>query len=905
MDLRKVLALRGPNVWRQAPAIEAWLDLKTLDLDARTIAGFEERLAAALPELVMPISTDPRAELTGLRLAEVLGRVAVEIQRLAGVKTEFSQARATHEAGVYRVGFEYEEETLARECLDVAWAVCRAWLEDRILDVAAEVNRLRALAYQVRLGPSTLAIVEAAQRRGIPSRRLTEGSLVQLGQGARLRRILTAETDRTGAIAQWIAQDKDLTRTLLREAGIPVPEGRPVQDRDDAWAAAQEIEGPVVVKPRYGNQGRGVATNLSTREQVVAAYEAAAEQSSWIVVERFSPGSDYRLLVVGQKLVAAARREPAEVTGDGVRSIRSLVEAANRDPRRSEGHATALSPIPLDAVSLGVLAEQGFRPESVPPAGTVVLIRRNANLSTGGTAADVTDQVHPEVAARAVEAAQVVGLDIAGVDIVATAIDRPLEDQGGVIVEVNAGPGLRMHLEPTTGEARPVGEAIVDLMFPQGETGRIPVVAVTGVNGKTTTTRLIAHLLRGAGLRVGMTNTDGIYLGERLIAEGDCSGPASARMIVSNPAIDAAVLETARGGILRAGLGFDRCQVAVVTNIAEGDHLGLSDIETLDELARVKRVIVEAVLPDGAAVLNADDPRVAAMAGFCPGPITYFARDGQNPIVFEHRARGGRAVFMRDGQIVLAEGDRETPLMPVASVPLTHRGRVMFQVENTLAATASAWELGLSEVLIRIGLNSFAGGEQQTPGRFNLVETHGLTVIVDYGHNPSAVAALVEAIDGFPNPSRSVIFTAAGDRRDADLIRQGELLGDAFDLAFIYADKSTRGRNPVEIVALLREGLARGRRVAAIIEVGSESEAIAAALARSSPGALIVLQSDDSGDLSLELLRRKLDPASASTSAATVAEPLRGDVALPRPDADERSATLSPWPAPAGGGMDS
>ncbi len=545
--------------------------------------------------------------------------------------------------------------------MEAAAALFEAALADQPFDVPATVAHLRSLFHEVKLGPSTGSIVAAARERGIPIRPLPLDSLVQLGWGRHARRIYAAETDRTGAIAGAIAQDKDMTRMLLQEIGVPVPEGMPVDSAEAAWEAACELGTPVVVKPRSGNQGKGVATNLHTREQVVAAFDAAVtyDEDGEVVVEQYILGSDYRLLIVDGKLVAAVRRVPAQVTGDGLRTIAELVAAVNRDPRRSEDHATTLTHIRLnDPIAQAVLAEQGYTNESIPPMGTRVLIRRNANLSTGGTAVDVTDLVHPEVTARAIEAARMIGLDIAGVDVIATDISRPLEEQGGGIVEVNASPGLRMHLEPSVGTPRPVGRAIIDMMFPSGENARVPVAAITGVNGKTTTTRLVAHLLKQTGRRVGMTCTDGIYCGERRLEVGDCSGPWSAQAVLSNPAVEAAVLECARGGILRQGLGFDRCDVAVVTNIGEGDHLGLADIETPEELSHIKRVLVDAVAPTGTAVLNAADPLVVAMAARCEGRVLFFARSESEPILAAHRAAGGCVAFVRHGWIVIAEGTK-------------------------------------------------------------------------------------------------------------------------------------------------------------------------------------------------------------------------------------------------------
>ncbi len=851
MEIRKVLVLRGPNYWANFPVLEAWVDLGPLkDSPSDSLPGFNERLMAWLPTMIEHrCSIGERGGFferlrRGTYQGHIFEHVSLELQSLAGTEVGFGRTRETAEEGVYKVAIEYLDEAMAKASLDVARRLCHAAVYDQPFDVAAEIEQLRKVALQNQLGPSTGSIVKAALARGIPARRLNTGSLVQFGYGSRQRRILAAESDRTGAIAEAIAQDKELTRTLLRAVGVPVPEGRAVESADDAWAAAEEIGLPVVVKPQYGNQGKGVATNLNCKQQVTAAYAAAHEIESTILVEQFVPGGDYRLLVIGDRMVAAARREPAQVIGDGEHTVAQLVERVNQDPRRAEDHATCLSKIPIDAVALGVLADQGLTPDSVPEVTRRVLIRRNANLSTGGTAVDVTDEVHPDVAARAVEAARSIGLDIAGVDVVALDISRPLEEQQAVVVEVNAAPGLRMHLQPMEGKPRPVGEAIMNTLFAEGETGRIPIVAVTGVNGKTTTTRFIAHIIRGTGRRVGMTCTEGVYVDSRRIQTGDCSGPQSAQNVLLNPAIDAAVLETARGGILRAGLGFDRCDVAVVTNIGEGDHLGLADIDTLEKLARVKRTIVDVVAPTGAAVLNAQDPLVAEMGTKCPGTIIFFARDPNHPVVNGHRAKGGRAVIVREKTILLCERELEIPLATLDRVPLTHGGRIGFQVENTLAAVAAAWGLGLTREVIRAGLESFTGDIEHVPGRFNLLSFRGATFVVDYGHNPSSLVALLEALQQFPHERRAAVYTCAGDRRDCDMVRQGELLGAAFDRILLYEDHYVRGRKEGEIMGLLRQGLAGAKRTAEIVEIRGAIAAVEKALFGARAGELVMIQAD-------------------------------------------------------------
>ena len=852
MEFRKILALRGPNIWANFPVLEALVDLGDLkDCSSDEMPGFNDRLKGWLPSLIEHrCSVGERGGFferlrRGTYLAHILEHVALELQGLAGSPVGFGKARETSEEGVYKVALRFEVEEVGLAAFHAGRELCLAAVHDLPFDVAAAVDRLKVLRERHGLGPSTRAIVAAAKARTIPSRRLNTDSLVRLGWGAKQRRIVAAETSNTGAIAESIAQDKELTRALLKESGIPVAWGRPVDSPEDACEAAEEIGGAVVVKPRYGNHGRGVCVNLTTREQVLSAYELAGEISDNLVVEKFAPGDDYRLLVVDGKLVAAARREPARVVGDGIHSIEELVELVNRDPRRGDGHGSVLTKITIDPLALATLVEQGMTPQSIPQGGMAVLIRRNANLSTGGSATDVTDLVHPEVAARAEDAARVVGLDIAGIDVIAKDITRPLEDQGGIIVEVNAGPGLRMHIEPSQGKPRPVGEAIVNSLFPNGETGRIPLVAVTGVNGKTTVTRLIAHMYRLAGYKVGMTCTDGILVdGQRLIP-GDCSGPQSARAVLANPRVEAAILETARGGILREGLGFDYCDVGIVTNIGEGDHLGLNFVDDLEKLAQVKRTVIDAVGTWGTGVLKADDPLTAAMAEYCPGSVTFFCRDIEHTVLREHLAKGGRGVSIRDGMVTLIEGSIEHPFIEVAKVPLTHHGRVGFQVENVLTAVAAAWAMKLDLNGVREALFSFSSDLDTTPGRFNVLHHGGATIIVDYGHNPSALTALGEAIRQFPHERRSIIFTAAGDRRDVDIIRQGEIVAALFDYVILYEDGCVRGRPDGEVTRLVREGLALAKTPPETYETRGEPVAIDFALNNLKPGDLLVIQADN------------------------------------------------------------
>jgi len=865
MKILKVNKLRGPNIWANYPVLEAWVDLEEMkDTSSEMIPGFNERLMGWLPTMVEHrCSIGERGGFfirlrRGTYMAHILEHVTLELQSLAGTPVGFGRARETNTDGIYKVAIAFKEEKLALACLDKAFELIQAAIYDTAFDVAKVVEELKEYAYDVCLGPSTRSIVEAAKAKNIPWRRLNEGSLVQLGYGVHQRRICTAETDSTSAIAESIAQDKELTRTLLRSIGIPTPEGRAVESAEDAWEAAEDIGLPVVVKPQYGNHGRGVATNLQSREQVMAAYNAAREEGRSIVVERHAPGDDYRMLVVGGKLVAAARREPAHVIGDGQSTVQKLIDKINEDPRRSDGHSTSLSLIKIDAVALGVLLDQGMTPDTIPPVGKKVLIRRNANLSTGGTAADITDQVHPDVARHAIEAARIVGLDIAGVDMVAQDISQPLQGQRGVIVEVNAGPGLRMHIEPSSGSPRPVGESIIEMMYPGNSNGRIPVISITGVNGKTTTTRLTAHIIASSGKKVGMTCTDGIYVGGRRIDSGDCSGPQSARSVLMNPFVEAAVLETARGGILREGLGFDFCDVGIVTNIGEGDHLGLSDIETIEQLAKVKRCIIEAVHKNGFGVLKANDPLTAEMAEKCKGRIIFFAIDENDPVLTDHRLKGQRVVFVRNGMIVIAEGAEETALTTLDKIPLTHQGRILFQVENVLASVAACWGVGMSIAQIVIGLESFSAHMDKVPGRFNLLDVHGATVVADYGHNSSSLLAIIEALEQFPHGHRTVVYSAAGDRRDIDMIRQGEILADHFDRVILYEDQYLRGRKPGEISSIFKRGMDSGKRVKEVYDFIGWEKAVEHALTLIKSGDLMLLQADTI-DETVQYLQRAME----------------------------------------------
>lgn len=840
MEVSRIRALRGPNLWSRHTAIEAIVSCSPVERDIALIDGFEARLRARFPEIGM---LQPLGNTEAVSMAHILEVASLGLQAQAGCPVTFRRTSATVDQGVYQVVFEYTEEAVGRMAFKLAQALCTAAVEDLPFDLAAALIQLRELDEDVRLGPSTGAIVNAAVSRDIPYRRLTEGSLVQFGWGSRQRRIQAAETDRSSAIGESIAQDKELTKKLLEAAGVPVPQGRPVTDADDAWAAMCEIAGPVVVKPLDGNQGKGVTVNIVTRDHLNVAYAAAARISSEVLVERFIPGSDFRMLVVGNQLVAAARREPPMVIGDGEHTVRELVEIVNSDPRRSDGHATSLTKMHIDAIALARLKVQGYTADSIPDKGQYVVLRNNANLSTGGSATDVTDDVHPDLAASAVAAAQMVGLDICGVDVVCDSVLRPLEEQGGGIVEVNAAPGLRMHLQPSYGKGRAVGEAIISSMFAGGDSGRIPLVAVAGTNGKTTTVRLIAHILGCQGLRVGMTNSDGVYIRGRRIDTGDCSGPKSARNVLLHPDVDAAVFETARGGVLREGLAFDRCNVAVVTNIGMGDHLGLNYISTVEDLSVVKRVIVQNVATDGVGVLNAADPMAAAMADMCPGSVTFFAADRHHQVMAAHRAQGKRVVYVDGDQIVACENGVQMRVS-LGQIPITRNGTIGFQIENAMAAISAVWALGIDWDTIRHGLAGFVNDAATAPGRFNFFDYRGATVIADYGHNPDAIQALIPAIESIPAERRLVVISGAGDRRDQDIQVQTEILGDVFDEVILYQDQCQRGRADGEVLTLLRQGLVSARRATRMDEINGEFAAIDLALSRLKRGDLCLILID-------------------------------------------------------------
>lgn len=724
MEFLKILPLRGPNIWTYRPVLEAWLDIGPLeDSPSNTIPGFYERLTAWLPSLAEHRCGigEPGGFLQRVREGtwpgHIMEHVTLELQSLAGMQGGFGKARSTCVRGVYKVVVRSRNEKVSRVALNAARNLVMAAIEDKPFDVPATLAELRDMVDSLCLGPSTACIVDAATERNIPSIRLTEGNLVQLGYGARQHRIWTAETDQTSAIAEGISSDKDLTKSLLQSCGVPVPEGRLVDSPADAWDAAEDIGVPVVVKPRDANHGRGVSTELMLREEVEAAYKLALDEGSGVIVERFVYGSEHRLLVVGNRLAAAARGESVSVRGDGQASIRQLIDQQiNTDPRRGETEDCPLNLVLLEedpAVAFEI-GRQGYTPDSILPLDAQIVIQRNGNV-----AFDVTDLVHPEIAEVATLAARVVGLDIAGIDLVVKDISQPLAAQRGAIVEVNAGPGLLMHLKPANGEARPVGKAIVDSLFAEGENGRIPIVGIAGTNGKTVVAKIVAWLIHLSGKHVGLACGEGLYLDQRLVEMRDCATWAAAQKLLINRTVEAAVIENSVATILAEGLGYDRCHVGVITNIDAASHFGEHYIESIEQVYNVLRTQVDVVLQDGAAVLNAADALVVQMADLCDGEVIFFATDANQPVVEEHLAQGGRAVLLEDDRLVLAIGHSKILLTKLHAVPMLCMDNdtskkvnpdTLSQVELVLAAVGAAWALGISPELLRAGIETFKAG---------------------------------------------------------------------------------------------------------------------------------------------------------------------------------------------------
>jgi len=870
LRVTRLRALRGPNYWRLAPVIACDVRLGALEsVNSADVPGFNDRLLDALPTLAShPCSLGAPGGFverlqSGTHIPHILEHVSLELQNLAGSDVGFGRVVASGDAGVWWVIVAYDEEDVGLQSMRDAVSLVRAALGGPAFDADASVREIQDLYERVRLGPSTWAIVEEARRRGIPVRRLNSRSLVQLGLGCNLRRIQATLTDHTSAIAIEIAQDKDDTKRVLEAIGLPVPHGDVAESAEEALELAQEIGFPVILKPLDLSHGRGISARLTDEAAVRDAWTRASELSERVIVEQFFEGRDHRVLVIGGRVVAVAERVPAHVKGDGVHSIRELIDAANLDPRRGIGHTKVLTRLECDDATVEHLVRSGRTLDTVPNDAERVFLTATANLSTGGTAIDRTDEIHPSNVTACEMAAGVVGLDIAGIDVITPDISVPFRENGAVIIEVNAAPGVRMHTHPTEGEPRNVGAPIIDMLYPPGAPTTIPVISVTGTNGKTTTVRLIAHIFRHTGKTVGFTTTDGVYLNNRLVIEGDMTGPFSANIILSNPTVDVAVLETARGGILRAGLGFDECDVAVVLNVS-ADHLGLGGINTLDQLAEVKSTIAAVVKREGHAVLNADDPLVLAMRERSPGDVVLVSTAAdENAAIAEHLARSGIAVIVERDTFVIRRGRLRIPIAGVHEAPLMMGGAARFQRGNILAAIATAYVQGIRYDDIRAGLLSFFPSPALTPGRLNLMRVGRGRILIDYAHNPAAVGGLMELVLGIDASRRVGVITAPGDRRDEDIRELGRLAA-GLDHVIIKEDTDLRGREPGAIAGLVREGLLAGGMSDSEIEVvADELDAVDHALGLLEDRDIAVVLADDVPAV-LAHLRGRSQPAAVS-----------------------------------------
>ena len=864
---------RGPHLYSARPMIRLQLDLGQLEQwPTDRLHGFTEALLKRLPGLERHgcCYGQPGGFVRRLRdgtwLGHVIEHVALELQSAAGAPVTRGKTRSVRgRTGVYNVMYAWTDEEAAllagRLAIELVLGLLTPDLRaveglDRIArpaapfdgDPASAVAAVAAALRRTAFGPSTRALVDAARRRGIPVERLNDQSLIQLGWGVHQRRLRASVTGRTGLVAAESAGNKAETKALLDGIGIPVARGVVVRGADEAVAAAGRLRTPLVIKPLDGNHGRGVTTGLRGEAELRAAFDEAARHSRRVIVEEQLPGRDHRILVVDGQVVAVAERVPPRVTGDGVRTVAELVEAVNADPRRGEGHEAVLTRIRLDAAAEAALAGQGLAFDSVPAAGREVLLRTAANLSAGGTAIDRTAEIHPDNVAIARRAALAVGLDVAGVDLLAPDIGRSIRETGGGVVEVNAGPGLRMHLAPSEGQARDVAQPIIASLFPRGAPSRIPVLAVTGTNGKSTVGRMVAHIFAAQGKVVGLTNTSGVYIGREQVAATDASGPKSARMVLRDPTVEVAVLECARGGILREGLAFDRCDVGAVLNV-QPDHLGLKGIDTLEDLAAVKSVVVESVSLRGVSVLNADDALTIRMARHAGGRVCWFSLRGgdQTPgFVLKHIADGGAAVLHEPDtdEIVLHEAGARRLICRAAGIPATLEGHAVFNVQNALAAAAMAWGAGVSPEAIGEALGSFRSTFEQNPGRMNLHEDHGFRVILDYAHNPEALRALGRVVSAIkPAGQRSIcMISIPGDRREADIRQMGEIGAEHFDVLVFRETPDNRGRGKGEVMRLLSEGARAAACVPGRIhEVHEESEAAELCLRLAEPGDLVVL----------------------------------------------------------------
>jgi len=852
MRIREIRAMRGPNYWsvRRHKLIVMTLDLEELEeFPTNKIEGFYDRFTTMFPSIYShrcSVGTAggffQRVE-EGTWMGHVIEHIALEIQTLAGMDVGFGRTRGYGEEGVYHVVFAYMEEKAGIFAAKSATRIAQALIDGVGYDLEADLQEMREIREADRLGPSTGSIIAEAQNRGIPWIRLNKYSLCQLGYGANQKRIQATVTSDTSSIGVEIACDKEDTKHLLGQAQVPVPKGDIIRSERGLKEAIEYVGYPIVLKPINGNHGRGITANVNNWEDALVAFEAAKAISRSVIVEKYITGEDYRLLVINYKLVAAAKRTPAHIEGDGSSTIQQLIDSVNEDPRRGYGHEKVLTIIKVDDMTKGILEAAELTLDSVLPEGKILQLKDTANLSTGGTATDVLDLVHPANVFMAERISKIIGLDICGIDVMTSDISIPLKETGGAVLEVNAGPGFRMHLAPTSGLPRNVAFPVIDMLFPPGASSRIPIIAVTGTNGKTTTTRLIAHMIKMKGYKVGYTTSDGIYIQNRLMDTGDCTGPVSAEFVLKDPTVEFAVLECARGGLLRAGLGFHKCDIGIVTNVAP-DHLGLKGIHTIEQLAKVKGVIPETVVPEGHAILNADDDLVYAMRKSVECKVALFSMDEESDRIKRHAANGGISAIYENGFITICRGEWKMRIIKAVNVPLTFGGKAAFMIQNVLPAVLTGYLNGFSLDDIRVALESFIPSASQTPGRLNMFNFKNYQVLLDYAHNPAGLRALqgmVEKMEGSPKVG---IIAGIGDRREVDNTEIGKIACEMFDEIIIRQDKNLRGKTGEELIAMLQNGIKSINPDKKVTVIPSEKEAITHAVKNVTKGSLIILCSD-------------------------------------------------------------
>ncbi|MEW6729967.1 MAG: cyanophycin synthetase [Acidobacteriota bacterium] len=852
MKVLDTQVFRGPNIYSLKPVIKLKLDIEELEeRPSNKIEHFTDRLVEMIPSIYEHRCSEGVAGGFIYRLREgtwmghIVEHISLELQCLVGTPVGYGKCRSAGQPGIYNVIYSYIEEKVGLRAGRIAIKLVEHLAYNHPFDFKAEMAELSRILEDAAYGPSTQAMIDKAKERNIPVLRLNDRNLVQLGHGVYQKRIQATVTSLTNLIAVDIACDKELTKKLLDDVGIPVPKGRVVGNEEDALEAAQDIGYPVVVKPLDGNHGKGVAIGIKTDETLLQAFKIAQDYSDNVIIERYISGRDHRILVVNGEVIAVSERVPAHVVGNGKNSLKELIDIANQDPRRGEGHEKPLTKIFVNAESERLISEQGYTLDAIPPEGKFVYLKYTANISTGGTAIDRTDDTHFSIIEMAKRAARVIGLDIAGIDLLTSDITRPVEETGGAICEVNAAPGFRMHVHPTEGRPRDVATPVLNMLFPPGSPSRIPMVAITGTNGKTTTVRMLAHILKMAGRKVGLTTTDGLYIDGKRILTGDLTGPWSAQMVLRDPTVDFAVLETARGGILRAGLGFDYCNIGVITNISE-DHLGLRGIETLEELAFVKSLVIEVVEPNGYAILNAEDPMVVKLADRAGGRLAYFSLNPNNEVIQQHRAQGGTVITLSDQVIKIFQGSYEIPVMNINSIPATFNGRAMANVANAMAAILSSYLSGVKIDDIRSGLKTFTTSFYLAPGRLNLEQVGDFHVLLDYAHNTAAYEALTRFVSQLKVSRRVGVVAAPGDRRDIDIENMGALAGKIFSRLIVKEDDDQRGRKPGETAEKLKlAAIAAGLAEKETKIILNEVEAIDYALKHAKKDDLLVITCDN------------------------------------------------------------